>query len=57
MGGKVQGDTLEVILRDDTMAKYYYKRAHVNNKKEMLNLIIELEQKLGQALPKSGWFD
>ena len=52
---KSRGDTLEVILRDINLTPYHKGKAHINNDKEMNNLIKTLEEK-GVSFPTS-WFE
>lgn len=51
----IRGDTLEVKLRDITYEVYHKSLAHIDNKKEMANLIRELKDK-GVMFPTS-WFE
>lgn len=52
---KSRGDTLEVILRDINLSTYYRESAHIDNNKEMSNLIKTLKEK-GVSFPTS-WFE
>ena len=52
---KVRGDLLEVKLLDNTLTVYFKCSAHINNKKEMKQLIDDLNEK-GVSF-KRGWFD
>ena len=52
---KVQSDTLEVRLRDQTLTTYYRTIVNINDKKKMLQLLKDLKDK-GVTFPNS-WFD
>lgn len=51
---KIRGDVIEVRLRDITLSTYFKQQAHINNEKEMINLLKTLKDK-GVTFPTS-WF-
>lgn len=51
----IRGDTIEIRLRDITYEVYHKDLAHIDNKKEMDNLIRKLKDK-GVTFPTS-WFE
>ena len=52
---KKRGETLQTILRDEDFNKLLDAKANINNKKEMMELMIKLKQK-GVSFP-AKWFD
>lgn len=51
---RVRGDIIEIRLKDNSLNPYFKDSAHINNKKEMLNLLSNLKEK-GVSFP-SSWF-
>lgn len=54
---KRDSDIIEIKLRDNAYKKYYEGKANINDKKQMIKLLKELEEKGVDLRKKSGWFD
>ena len=52
---KTGDDILEVKIRDNSYSTIFKDEARINNRKEMLELMIKLKQK-GVSFPR-GWLD